>query len=231
MQRKKEEYSKLIYNSSLIFKIKKVALPTLKVFQQEVTKKYPNISIKIDTQTIIKEMVDSFSKALSSLFEEDDIKFNNLHYAGGYVLVFFSSNLWTYWKGEYLYPKIPEYQNLMFLRSMYIYSKIDYMLNYQYTDKIQKIYNYFTQSDQSNIIHANDSKDNLVLLEDFKKQKKTYTNQKFADSLTNYLENLLLQEYYKAFDKINIDDNLNNICNLFEINAIMELISSIKSSN
>lgn len=60
----------------------------------------------------------------------------------------------------------------MFLRSMYIYSKIDYMLNYQYTDKIQKIYNYFTQSDQSNIIYANNSKDNLVLLEDFKKQKK-----------------------------------------------------------
>lgn len=46
------------------------------------------------------------------------------------------------------------------------------MFNYQYTDKIQRIYNYFTQSDQSNIIHANDSKDNLVSLEDFKKQKK-----------------------------------------------------------
>lgn len=89
MQRKKEEYSKLIYNSSLIFKIKKVALPTFKIFQQEITKKYPNISIKIDTQTIIKEMVGSFSNALSSLFKEDDIKFNNLHYAGGYVLGFF----------------------------------------------------------------------------------------------------------------------------------------------
>ncbi|BFD46002.1 MAG: hypothetical protein DMENIID0002_06480 [Rickettsia endosymbiont of Sergentomyia squamirostris] len=50
----------------------------------------------------------------------------------------------------------------------------------------------------------------------------------FANSLINYLESLLLQEHYKAFDNISINGNLKDIQNLFEDDEINELINFTK---
>ncbi|WP_417904729.1 hypothetical protein [Candidatus Tisiphia endosymbiont of Micropterix aruncella] len=228
MQAEEEQYLKIIYQSPIIFKIKEIALTALKIFKEEVKKKYPQIQIETDTQVIIKEAIDSLVEAIRSLFKDEKEEKRNIPYwSVGYVLGFFSSNLWSHWKGEYLYPKTKEYQNLMFLKSIFLYSKVDSKNVYQFISTIQKIYDCFI-SDQFNPNYIANTEDNIISLENFKKKKGNFAHKEFANSLINYLESLLLQEHYKAFDNITINGNLKDIQNLFEDDEINELINFTK---
>ncbi|MCC8398786.1 MAG: hypothetical protein LN569_05875 [Rickettsia endosymbiont of Labidopullus appendiculatus] len=162
MSIEKERYLNIIYKSPVIFRIKEVALPAFRFFEIEATKKHPRIQIEVDDKTIIKDMIDCCGEALYSLFQDEKKEKHNIRgWSTGYILGFLSSSLWTHWNAEYLYPETEEYKNLMFLRSIYLYSKMDYQYNYQLTFKIQKIYDYF-MSHKSDFNSIANTGDNLI---------------------------------------------------------------------
>lgn len=235
----KAKYIKIIYRSSIIFRIKKSAPKVLEILKKVAIEKGPNMLLEIDIQDIEKAMVNAFARAFCSLFTKEHEFTHNIHYSGGYVLGFFSSNLWIHLVGEYIYPKIPEYQNLMFLRALYFYSKHDHLFDYKFTNMIRIIYSYFISTNKPYVnddisdIKKNNTESNLIFLEDYKTQNRTYANKKFVQSLSSYLEILLVQEHHKSYDKVIsrfTSMEAKNIKGFFEIDEIKEVIEHIKRS-
>ncbi len=220
----------IVKNHPLIFKIKKVALEFFNEWKLSLDDVYKNFVFEINEKSLIDDMVRSFSKALSSLFREE--KQDNRRRYGfsvGFIQGYVSSNLSVHWSSKYVLPRTEGYKELMLLKTISSYLKVDLLTMH----RLEKLYQYYLDNTiiTKSIDYQNTTDLNVIDLQKFKqksKQKKDYQQptasfQKFTDDyfyeLLTKRCNIILDELkfktYPELDKFFTYEEINNLVNCY----------------
>ena len=216
-----KEHLRIMENSPLIFKIKKVSSQIFDVWKNVMKERYPHFLFKAEKSILEQDLLISFSEALKSLIEdkEENEDQNLPGWEEGYIYGFVSSNVAGHWVHEYIYTEDKEYKELMYIKALIIYLQFDKIITY----RIERLHKYLIEGKIEPSPQA-ESHSKIVDLKEFKNKLKKTPTKDFYNLFFDYLEAILIEKHLLAFDKTSRQNYLPNLKDFFSFDEIKNII-------
>lgn len=216
-------YFKVVLESTLIFKIKATASPLFRIWTEHAKMRFPEYLFQAKEEILIDDLIFAFAKGLEFVWRnENQTKRALPEWSVGAVLDSVSSALNTHWSQEYIYKQTQEYKELCFLKILSQFLRIDATA----IQKIETLYKNIVQKNLNPRVQEVESKDKIIDLNQFKKNKKA--GPLFKKNILDYLDSIYYEKHFLIFGDI-LKNKFNfNLADFFNEDEIKKLIENVK---
>lgn len=217
-------YFKTVLESTLIFKIKGTAKSLFDIWVEHAKQRYSNYLFQAKDEVLVDDLITAFAKGLEFICRnENKAKRDVPEWSVGVVLDTASVSLNTHWSQEYIYKQTHEYKDLCFLITLSQFLSVDATA----VKRIEALYKHKMKKEINVIENEFETKDKIVDLTQFKKNKKS--GAAFKKNIIDYLDLLYYEKHFLIFGDILKNKPSFVLADFFNHDEMKSLIEGVNS--
>ena len=220
---KNSVYLQAVLESTLLFKLNKVAQSLFHIWVALAREHYPHHVFEKPDQNLPNDLVQALAKGLELVWrKENEDKRRIPDWSVNFVMDAVPSWLNTHWSEEYIYKQTPQYREVCLLKALAKYLKMDALA----IKKTAALYQHMMSKEMTVESPQTESDEKIVNLNQFKKNRAG--DNPFKNQIVHYLESLYYEQHFLIFGDILKNRYTFGITDFFGADEIGQLIDSVK---